>query len=194
MNSSDSAVSGNIFIQAQDSLRIFDRGEISVETTQANAGDINLNVGTLLHLRDNSAITTSVAGGQGDGGNITIDPTFIVLDGSRIVANAVRGRGGNASIVADHLFRTPDSLIEASSELGIQDTVIRGPDGDVSAGLLALPAHFADAAAVLTRPCAERSAEDAIRLIVRKYEVLPDSPYALRVYLPSAGSDPNGPT
>ncbi|MGH7371267.1 MAG: hypothetical protein ACREJK_05425 [Candidatus Methylomirabilales bacterium] len=190
----DSGDAGDITVVA-DRLQLSgdDGARISVETEVSDAGDINLNVGTLLHLRDNSAITTSVAGGQGDGGNITIDPTFVVLDDSRIVANAVRGRGGNVSITADHLFRTPDSLIQASSELGIQGTVdIKAPDRDVSAGLLALPAHFVDAAAVLTRPCAERHAADAIRLIVRKYEVLPDSPYALRVYLPSAGSDPNG--
>ncbi|MGH8594882.1 MAG: filamentous hemagglutinin N-terminal domain-containing protein, partial [Gammaproteobacteria bacterium] len=177
--STGSGVSGNIFINALNKLRLVNESQIRVDTTSANAGDINLNVGALLHLRDNSAITTSVAGGQGDGGNITIDPTFLVLDDSSIVANAVRGRGGNVRIVADHLFRTPDSLIEASSELGIQGTVeIRSPDTDVSTGLLALPANFFGVATVLMKPCAERSAADEIRLVVRKYEVLPDSPYA----------------
>jgi large exoprotein involved in heme utilization and adhesion len=188
----DSGDAGDITVVA-DRLQLSgdDGARISVETEVSNAGDIHLNVGTLLHLRDDSAITTSVAGGQGDGGNITIDPTFVVLDGSSIVANAVRGRGGNINIVADHLFRTPDSLIEASSELGIQGTVeIKAPDRDVSAGLLALPANFFGAATVLMKPCAERFEEDTTRLVVKKYDVLPDSPYALRVYLPSAGFDP----
>ncbi|MGH8472503.1 MAG: hypothetical protein ACREVJ_08655, partial [Gammaproteobacteria bacterium] len=193
--SSGSGVSGNRSNKALNHLHLANDSQISVDTTSANAGDIHLNVGTLLHLRDNSAITTSVAGGQGDGGNITIDPTFVVLDGSGIVANALRGRGGNVRIVADHLFRSPDSLIEASSELGIQGVVdIKAPDRDVSAGLLALPANFFGVATVLMKPCAERSAADEIRLVVRKYEVLPDSPYALRVSLPSAGSDPNFPS
>ncbi len=183
LSSSDSAVSGNIFIQARDSLRIFDRGEISVETTQANAGDINLNVGTLLHLRDNSAITSSVADGQGDGGNITIDPTFVVLDGSRIVANARQGRGGNIRIVADFFFASPDSLVSASSDLGIDGVVeIDSPDTDLNAGLVELPADFFDVATLLTQGCAPGA--DLSRLVVRKYEVLPDSPAALRVPLP----------
>ncbi len=184
LSSSDSAVSGNIFIQAQDSLRIFDRGVISVETTQANAGNIHLNVGTLLHLRDNSAITTSVADGQGDGGNITIDPTFVVLDGSRIVANARAGRGGSIRIVSDFFFASPDSVVSASSDLGIDGMVeIESPDTDLNAGLVELPGDFFDVATLLTQGCAPGA--ELSRLVVRKYEVLPDSPAALRVPPPS---------
>jgi hypothetical protein len=179
--------SGAISITALNDLRLFNDSRISVATTQANAGDINLNVGFLLHLRDGS-ITTSVAGSQGDGGNIFIDPVFTVLDGgSQIVAQAQEGQGSDIRIVSDLFFQSPDSLIDASSEFGVSGTVeIDSPDTNIMGGLTELPAGFFDAATVLTKPCAERSGAEVSRLVVRQYEVLPDSPYALRVRLPKA--------
>ncbi|MGH8654905.1 MAG: hypothetical protein ACREYE_23295 [Gammaproteobacteria bacterium] len=177
LGSSDSAISGNIFIQAQDSLRIFDQSRISVETRQANAGDINLNVGNLLHLRDNSAITTSVAGGQGDGGSITIDPTFVVLDGSRIVANARQGRGGNIRIVSDFFFASPDSIVSASSDLGIDGIVdIESPDTDVISGALELPESFLDAASLLSDRCSARTAKGSSSFVVSGRGGVPPGP------------------
>jgi hypothetical protein len=89
--------------------------------------------------------------------------------------------------VTDFFFTTPDSLVNASSKLGISGTVeIDSPDTDILGGLTELPAGFFDAATVLTQPCAERSGAEVSRLVIRRYEVLPDSPYALRVQLPKA--------
>ncbi len=172
--------SGEIFIRALDSLRLVNDSQISVETARANAGDINLDVGFLLHLRDNSSITTSVAGGAGNGGNIRIDPVFTILDStSRIVARAREGAGGNIRIVTDFFFG-PRENISASSELGIDGVVeIESPDTDLNAGLIELPADFFDAATLLTQGCA--AGAELSRLVVRRYEVLPDSPAALRV-------------
>lgn len=132
----DAGQSGKIVIRASDTFRLFDDSYISVETAQADAGDINLTVGSLLHLPDQSSITTSVAGGTGNGGNITIDPVFTVLDGaSEIVARAREGSGGNIRITTDFLFQSPDSRIDASSEFGISGTVeIDSPDTDITGG------------------------------------------------------------
>jgi large exoprotein involved in heme utilization and adhesion len=150
----------------------------------------------LLHLRDQGSITTSVAGGEGNGGNITFNSVFVVLDeGSSIIANALEGQGGNIFIRilgGGALFRSPGSLVSAASgnpELS-GTVVIDAPDTDIIAGLAGLPANFLDAAAVLTELCAERSGANVSSLVVRKYEVLPDSPYALRVHLPRAMPTP----
>ncbi len=176
---SDAGRSGEIFIQAADSFRLFNDSQVSVETNRADAGNIDLDVGFLLHLRD-SGITTSVAGGEGRGGNINIDPVFVVLDNSDIIANAFGGPGGNIRIVADHFFASPDSEVRASSALGIDGVVdIDSPDTDLNAGLVELPADFFDVATLLTQGGAPGAVVS--RLVVRKYEVLPDSPAALRV-------------
>jgi hypothetical protein len=183
----DAGRSGTIFITATDSFQLLNGGRVSVDTEQANAGDIRLNIGTLLHLSDHSSLTASVAGGAGNGGDITIGSVFVVLDeGSSIIANALEGQGGNILIRilgGGALFQSPDSRIEASSEFGVW---LGSPDADITAGLTELPASFFDAATLLTTPCAERSGAEVSRLVIRRYEVLPDSPYALRVQLPQA--------
>jgi large exoprotein involved in heme utilization and adhesion len=189
--SSGTGLAGQIFIKALDNLHLVNGSQISVATTQADAGDITLEVGNLLHLSNDSSITTSAAGGEGSGGNIAIGSVFVVLDeGSRIIANALEGQGGNILIRilgGGALFQSPDSRIEASSEFGIDGSVvIDAPDTDIIAGFAGLPANFLDAATVLTQLCAERSGANVSSLVVRKYEVLPDSPYALRVQLPRA--------
>jgi large exoprotein involved in heme utilization and adhesion len=189
--SSGTGRAGQIFIKALDNLRLVNGSQISVATTQADAGDITLEVGDLLHLSNGSSITTSVAGGTGKGGNITLNSVFVVLDeGSRIIANAEGGQGGNILIRilgGGALFQSPDSRIEASSERGIEGSVvIDAPNTDIIAGFAGLPANFLDAATVLTQLCAGRSGANVSSLVVRKYEVLPDSPYALRVQLPRA--------
>jgi hypothetical protein len=114
---------------------------------------------------------------------------FTVLDGgSKIVAQAHEGRGGTILIDSDFFFQSPDSLVDASSgNPALSGTVeIDSPDTDITGGVTALPESFFDAATILATPCAERSGAEVSRLIVRKYEVLPDSPYALRVQLPQA--------
>jgi large exoprotein involved in heme utilization and adhesion len=185
----DTGLAGQIFIKARDNLRLVNGSQISVATAQANAGNITLEVGNLLHLSDDSSITTSAAGGKGSGGNITLNSVFIVLDeGSSIIANALEGQAGNIFIRilgGGALFQSPGSLIRASNRFGVEGSVvIDAPDTDIIAGFAGLPANFLDAATVLTQLCAGRSGANVSSLVVRKYEVLPDSPYALRVQLP----------
>ncbi len=154
--------SGNIFINARDSLTLFDDSDISVETAQANAGSIMLQAGDLLHLRDGSAITTSVAEGKGNGGNIALKAVFVVLDGgSAVIANAQEGAGGNIGIqiTGDGAFlKSSDSIVSASSEFGIDgDVVISSPEGTVIVGVEALPESFLDASSLLSKRCAART-------------------------------------
>jgi large exoprotein involved in heme utilization and adhesion len=195
-NASGLGQGGNVKINATD-ITLQDGGKISAESgplrgsAGADAGNITLEVRNLLHLSNGSSITTSVAEGEGSGGNIAIDSVFVVLDeGSSIIANAERGQGGNILIRilgGGALFQSPDSLIKASSEIGLEGSVvIDAPDTDIIAGFAGLPANFLDAATVLTQLCAGRSGANMSSLVVRKYEVLPDSPYALRVQLPRA--------
>jgi large exoprotein involved in heme utilization and adhesion len=195
--SSGTGLAGQIFIKALDNLRLVNGSQISVATTQADAGNITLEVGNLLHLGNDSSITTSAARGTGKGGNITLNSVFVVLDeGSSIFANALEGQAGNIFIRilgGGALFQSPGSFIKASNELGVEGSVvIDAPDTDIIAGFAGLPANFLDAATVLTQLCAGRSGANVSSLVFRKYEVLPDSPYALRVQLPKTAPDGTG--
>lgn len=111
------------------------------EALMADGGNIDILCRDYLRLTD-SAVTTSVAGGQGSGGNIVVDPVFIILDDSRIIANAHEGSGGNIRLVSDYYFPDPGSVVQASSDLGIDGTVaIETPETDLGAGLALLPGY-----------------------------------------------------
>jgi hypothetical protein len=56
-----------------------------------------------------------------------------------IQADADAGKGGNINITASQFFKSPDSLVDASSRIGINGTInILAPDTNVSGTLAAL--------------------------------------------------------
>ena len=170
--------SGDIFIRASDTFQLLNGAEVSVETAEADAGSIDIEVANLLLLRNQSRIATSVANGEGDGGNITIDPIFVILDGgSEIVAKARAGTGGNIDITTQYLVQSPDSIIDASSEEGIDgNVVIRSPDADVVSSTVPLSESFMDAAAMLGNQCAARASPQRSSLVVAGRGGLPPGP------------------
>jgi len=105
-----------------------------------------------------SKITTSVKGGsQTTGGNISIDPEFVILRNSKIIANAYEGTGGNIDIVSDMFLADPDSLIDASSSLGIDGQVdIQSPVTHVNSLVAPLTKDFRSVVALLRKPCTAR--------------------------------------
>lgn len=149
---------------------------IATDAATANGGNIALTVTDFLHLVD-SEITTSVHGAAGNGGNIAIDPQFIVLDHSSIIAQAVLGHGGNITIVVDNFFPSADSIVSATSALGISGTVeIVGPRVDLNGSLVVLPSELRNAAAVLRNSCAARGARPRSSLTAAGRGGLPQDP------------------
>jgi hypothetical protein len=155
---------GTVRITATDSLRVFGGSSIGSEALSSDGGDIDIRVGNLVHLK-RGEITTSVGSGRGAGGNIFIDPTFVILeDGSRIAANAFGGPGGNIQIFATYFLNTLDSLVDASSQLGVPGTVsINSPNTNLSTQIKVLPAAFFDANALVREACSGRYASGGAR-------------------------------
>jgi large exoprotein involved in heme utilization and adhesion len=126
----------------------------------------------------NAEISTSVRAGTGDGGNISIDPEFVVLNHSDITAQADVGNGGNIRIETENFVQSADSVVDASSRLGISGTVeITAPDADLSADIVTLPASFLDASSLLRQSCSARTAR-AGSLVVRGRDRIPAPPDA----------------
>ncbi|MEY2832042.1 MAG: hypothetical protein RLZZ574_1300, partial [Cyanobacteriota bacterium] len=129
---------GNLTI-ASDSIKLDNFGKIQATSIEGNhGGNINLDTDSL-KLFGQSNVTAS-AGGQGNGGNIQIDTEVLAgLENSDITANAIAGNGGNVTIDSDYIFGlesrqslTPFNDITASSELGIDGTVIiSSPENNV---------------------------------------------------------------
>ncbi|MDM8524140.1 CHAT domain-containing protein [Desulfococcaceae bacterium HSG8] len=166
---------GNIAIKVTDTFSA-DNASVITSTEQSDGGDIRLNAGNRIHLSD-SAVTTSVSGGQGNGGNISIDPRFVILNNSSIKARAYGGNGGNIHIAADQFIRSSDSIVDASSELGIDgETKIESPDTDIGGGMTVLPGNYTDPSRWLRTACADRSGEDISRLTQKQRDAVPTSP------------------
>jgi filamentous hemagglutinin family protein len=89
--SSGAGDAGNIRIMASDSF-VARNSTVTTEAVQSDGGNIELQVGHLIHLSD-STLSAKVGGGSSTvGGNITVDPEFFIVERSRIIANAFQGR------------------------------------------------------------------------------------------------------
>jgi len=146
---------GNIGVAAVDTVTLQDSA-ITTRAAVADGGNVKITADSLVYLND-SEVTAAVGTGAGNGGNVTIDPEFVVLASSRILANAFGGNGGNITIIADHFISSADSVLDASSELGIDGTVnILSPDEEVDSNLVELPVNYQDAAGLLRERCSAR--------------------------------------
>jgi filamentous hemagglutinin family protein len=111
---------GDIKIQAY-TLNLTDSGIIA--TRASSGGNIIMTTPQLLYLQRGS-IFTNVIGGKGKGGNITIYKAhFTVLDDSEIIAQADEGNGGNITIQTDKYIKSTNSVVGASSRLGIDGSI-----------------------------------------------------------------------
>jgi filamentous hemagglutinin family protein len=144
---------GNININAGSTL-LMENSSITTEATRADGGNIHVHAGYMVNLID-SKITASVGGGhQTTGGNITIDPQYVILNDSKIVANAYAGKGGNIKIKSDVFLASPESVVDASSALGIDGTVdIQAPIMSISGTLAPMQGDFLNAEELFRDRC-----------------------------------------
>ena len=137
----------------------------SLITAQAKAfgGSVNVKASDLVYLLDSDINAVSEGGANVDGlagGNIVIDPPSVVLNSSRLIADG-RGNanGGNIQVTADAFLASTDSLLSASSELGLEGTVaIDAPESELSSEIASLPSDFLDPSALLREACLARDA------------------------------------
>ncbi len=99
---------------------------------QAGGGNIKLSINNKINLVNDSWITAETFGTKPEdhGGNLTIEnPKFFILNNSELRTNAYAGNGGNIRIIADLFIKSSDSIIDASSELGVDGEInIHSPD------------------------------------------------------------------
>ncbi len=177
--SDDNAITNIEIVEPADSVILKNNSSVTASAENTGSGDevdgrITISSGNMLYMSD-SEITTSVQGGAGNGGDIEIGkPEFAILNHSRIGANAYEGAGGNIHIIAGHFIRSSDSILSASSGLGIDGEInIESPDTDHSSSLTVLPGNLLDATRWMKTPCAERTGESVSRFVIRKRDAEP---------------------
>jgi len=167
---------GNITITNAQNLTIQNGAQISAEAQgTGTAGDINI---TATNVRLNNG---SIAGATntGDGGNITLQvPEFLLLENnSRIAANAVGpGDGGNINIETQGLFQA-NSIIDASSQLGVSGNVdINQPDVATAQELIDVPEQVINPEEQISLSCIGDRDEKSSRITITGRGGLPPRP------------------
>jgi hypothetical protein len=147
---------GNVNITAGNSVTLRS-SMISTEALLSDGGNISISAPGTVSLFE-SRITASVGGGaQTVGGNIVIDPQFVILRNGQITANAYEGQGGNIQIVSNTFLADPNSVVDASSALGIDGTVNILATNRIVSGLLnPLPSDYVSATSLLREQCMAR--------------------------------------
>lgn len=201
---SDAGSGGNIALAAGQSVTILDGASVSASSSgPGNAGNISINAGQQFEMRNssvkteaaqasggnidiqaidrirlvNSSISTSVLGGSGSGGNITIDPNVVILQNSQIIAQAVQGAGGNISITTPLFLTDAGSLVDASSQFGLNGTVnIQSPTSNLAGTVSSLPSSLRQVQSLQTGRCAALADSRSSSLIVAGRDILPAEP------------------
>jgi filamentous hemagglutinin family protein len=149
----EGAQSAGIIQILADQLTVRDGGQVATEAATGGGGDIAIQTGRLVYLY-NGSMTTSVGGGLGSGGNIAVQSPFVVLNHGIIQANAVGGNGGNIGITAGQYFASLDSIVQASSQRGINGTInIQSPDTNVTGSLVELSGRFLQLPVIQRQGC-----------------------------------------
>jgi filamentous hemagglutinin family protein len=218
----DAGPAGNISIAATRNLEI--TGGSSITTTAKNAagGSIELQAGDLLYVLD-STVETDVIGDRaeegenagdidipfvdsasaaetaiaGDGATIdvaSVTPRFIVLNRSVIRANANNTNAGNVTISGENVLVSSDSVIEATSQTGLDGRVeVNAPDADIASQITPLAANFVDPSDRLLPPCAARTERTGSFVVQHRERIQPppDAPLSASLVSSAAGAVPS---
>jgi large exoprotein involved in heme utilization and adhesion len=159
------------------------------ETATANGGNIGLSIGNLFYLTAGE-ITTSVHGETGNGGNIALTAPFVILDQSEVIAQAIAGHGGNIMIDAGEYIPSSNSIVSASSALGVSgNVVISGPRVDLNGTLVVLSSELRNPAALTRDSCSAQAPRPQSSLVEAGRGGLPEDPNATLPALYLAGRD-----
>ena len=171
----DGGAVGKISINASGSISIFNNSSITTEAVNtsktnniADSGKITIKSNDNILLND-SKITSSVKGGTGSGGDIEISPKNLVLCKSKIIANAYEGNGGNILIVAENFIKSQNSMIEASSEKGIDGLIdIQINNSNNNYNMNTFNDNYLDAASLLKNTCDKRSGVNISEFVLQQ--------------------------
>lgn len=177
----DGGAAGMIRVNAGDSINMLNRSALTTEAINAEdnesvgKGEIITTAKNNIFLMD-SKITSSVLGGKENAGNIDTFADTIVMNRSQIIAKADQGRGGNIHIVAEQFVQSAESIVNASSNKGIDGEVtIDSPEMNASSGLATMPTDMLNAQQWMRTPCDARTAEEISRLVVQGLDASPTS-------------------
>ncbi|MBD2178725.1 filamentous hemagglutinin N-terminal domain-containing protein [Pseudanabaena sp. FACHB-1998] len=171
---------GGLSITANN-LSLNRQGSLAALSLVGAGGNINLQIRDLLSL--NNSLILSASEGTENSGNINLNAGIVVgLNRSEINASSFGGNGGNIFIKTQGLFFSPDSLITASSQLGISGNVaISNLDLTPKNAFVSSVENFVKVDAIVSNSCLARRNAAQGSFVVTGSGGLPENPYNLLV-------------
>jgi len=157
---------------------------IETSATISAGGNIDVRVGQTLVLNEGGT-SSAAAGGvtaTDDGGNILIDPVFVILRESSILATANAGNGGNIGIQAGSFIIDVNSVIDASSQTGLDGRITIDSVNNIYGSVLLLETPSMNVPDVITQKCVAAAFQDRSSLTVEQRDAFSWSP---QDYVPS---------
>ncbi len=152
---------GNITLDAR-TITVESGASIQTSSALSAGGNITLRPTEALYVQGGTISTSANGVSAGDaGGNILVDGSkFIVLNNGVIRANANAGNGGNIQLTTDTALVSSDSVVEASSQTGVDGDILIDAPNQVTGGVLPLAPPDFDTAALVEDVCAAASLRD----------------------------------
>jgi filamentous hemagglutinin family protein len=174
-NAGGKADAGSISINAGQQLDVQD-SFITTKAEKASGGNIDIRAIDRVRFV-NSQISASVGADKGNGGNITIDPNIVVLKNSQILARAVQGHGGNITITTPLFLADPRSIVDASSQFGLNGSVtIQSPTSNLSGTVGQLASKTNPPQVLLQNRCIALAGGEQSTFILAGRDTLPSEP------------------
>jgi filamentous hemagglutinin family protein len=172
---------GDILITASNSFQATQGSRVTTEKNNASGGRISIQAPNLLSIVD-SQILTEVEAAQlaDDAGDIGIGRSELISINRSTVSASARGNAnaGNIRIAGEEVFISADSVIAATSEVGVDGVIdVDAPETDIVGQLTQLPSDFVDPSDRLLPPCSARR-ERTGSFVVQTRDALPPPPDA----------------
>ncbi|MFK7898573.1 MAG: filamentous hemagglutinin N-terminal domain-containing protein [Myxococcota bacterium] len=152
------ADAGRITVNAANAVQLSGSAVETEALAGGAGGQIEISAGDRIEVGSNSAITTEAASGVNNGGDLTLNAPKIVVGNADLIARAVGGNGGSIQLNAGQILTSAESLIDASSALGIDGQILlANPAEDLSGELGRPAANPTDPSDRLARACDMRS-------------------------------------
>lgn len=180
ISSSSAAVNGGsagtILVQADDTITLAKGSSVVTEAESSGMGLIQMVAEKLVEM-EASRVATDVRSGKGPSGNVQIESSRVVTNQTEISAKADEGAGGNILIISDLYLASSDSIITASSRLGINGEVyIDSMEPNLSLDIPLLPSSFLELSDWVKTPCHTRSGEKISSFVVHPMDSAPWNP------------------
>jgi filamentous hemagglutinin family protein len=174
---------GTVIVVAVDDLTVTDAA-IETSSVISAGGNIDIQVGQTLFLNEGGNISAAAGGvtATDDGGNILIDPVFVILRESSILATANAGNGGNIGIQAGSFIIDANSVIDASSQTGLDGRITIDSVNNIYGSVLLLETPSMNVPDVITQKCVAAAFQDRSSLTVEQRDAFNWSP---QDYVPS---------